>query len=448
VTSSDEHYFAVTRSPIENSGIVLATGERSPVASREALVQGPITQSMAQVESETLSVRRAPSVNTLKIFTTWSYFQFTGNRGRSRILLFSEESVGSQRANSIATHHPRMASHVPRGRTYLAVVAVLVVLVASSVIPPGAEAARTDFTSTAQSATLVYDQNFPDPSVLVVDHTYYAYSTNSGGDDVPVIESHNLTHWKAIGDAMSVLPSWASGSEVWSPSVTVAPDGGYELFFSAYDQAEGVMCLGRATSSSPLGPFVDVSGQPFLCQASAGGSIDPSVVRFDGADYLVWKGDGEAGQAQVILSARLSGNDTELVGPTSTLLTATESWEDGIVEGPAFVEVSGVLYLFFSANQWNTTHYTMGETTCTSPLGPCVSTGVDQVSVSSNTASGAGGPSFFVTDGRTYMAFAAWANGIIGNASGHRAMFLMALDSQHGAATFEAASTLTATTWR
>ena len=356
--------------------------------------------------------------------------------------------MGSQRADRICTHHPRMASHLPRGRTFLAVGAVLVVFAVSSLIPPSAEAARTEFTSTAQSATLVYDENFPDPSVLVVDHTYYAYSTNSDGENVPVIESDDLTRWRAIGDAMSVLPTWASGGQVWSPSVTVAPDGGYELFFSAYNEAEGIMCLGRATSSSPLGPFVDVSGQPFLCQTSAGGSIDPSVIRFDGADYLVWKGDGEAGQAQVIRSARLVANDTELMGPTTTLLAATESWEDGTVEGPAFVEVSGVLYLFFSANQWDTTRYAMGETTCTSPLGPCDSAGVEQISVSSDTATGAGGPSFFVTDGRTYMAFAAWVNGVIGNQWGHRALFLLALENQHGATTFEAASTLAAPTWR
>jgi beta-xylosidase len=328
------------------------------------------------------------------------------------------------------------------------VIAALVVFDVSSLLPASAEAARTDFTSTAQSATLVYDQNFPDPSVLVVDHTYYAYSTNSDGENVPVIESDDLTHWKAIGDAMAVLPSWASGGQVWSPSVTTAPHGGYELFFSAYDEGEGVMCLGRATSSSPLGPFVDVSGQPFLCQASAGGSIDPSVVRFDGADYLVWKGDGEAGQAQVILSARLSADGTEIMGPTSTLLAATESWEDGVVEGPAFVEVSGVLHLFFSANQWDTAHYAMGETTCISPLGPCASTGVEQVSVSANAASGAGGPSFFVTDGRMYMAFATWVDGAIGNRSGHRALFLLAVDDQHGAATFEAVSTLAVATTR
>jgi beta-xylosidase len=260
-----------------------------------------------------------------------------------------------------------------------------------------------------------------------VDHTYYAYSTNSGSENVPVIKSDDLTHWKAIGDAMSVLPLWVSEGYVWSPSVSPSPGGGYELFFSAYDQAEGVMCLGRATSASPLGPFVDVSGKPFFCQVSAGGSIDPSLYRIDGTNYLVWKGDGENGQPQTILSAPLSPDDSRMILAPTTLLTASETWENGIVEGPALIDVSGVLYLYFSANHWSSANYVIGETTCASPLGPCSASTVRPLTIAASTASGSGGPSFFTSQGRTYMAFAAWSNGVVGNESSHRALFLMLL---------------------
>jgi hypothetical protein len=53
-----------------------------------------------------------------------------------------------------------------------------------------------------------------------------------------------------------------------------------------------------------------------------------------------------------------------------------------------------------------------------------------------------------VTDGRTYMVFAAWVDGIIGNESGHRAMFLMALVRQHGETTLGGASTFVVRTRR
>jgi beta-xylosidase len=306
---------------------------------------------------------------------------------------------------------------------------VLGLLVVGVLTAAGAGASQIRLSSAVDSATLVYGHNFPDPSVLVVGHLFYAYSTNSGGENVPVIESDDLTHWKAIGDAMSVLPVWVSEGYVWSPSVSPAPSGGYQLFFSAYDQAEGVMCLGRATSTSALGPFIDVNGQPFLCQVSTGGSIDPSVYRFDGADYLVWKGDGEAGQPQTILSARLNSDDSRLSGSTTTLLTANESWEDGIVEGPAFDDVSGALHLYFSANRWSSADYAIGVATCTSPLGPCGKTDVQPITLSSSSATGPGGQTFFTTRGRTYMAFAAWSNGVVGNEHGQRALFLALLEA-------------------
>ena len=230
---------------------------------------------------------------------------------------------------------------------------------------------------------------------------------------------------------MSVLPLWASEGYVWSPSVSRAPDGGYQLFFSAYDESEGVMCLGRSTSRSPFGPFVDVSGVPFLCQVSAGGSIDPSVYRSEGTDYLVWKSDGEGGQPQAILSARLTPDDSELAGQSDTLLSANLSWEDGVVERPAFMDASGILHLYFSAGHWSSADYAIGNTTCSTPLGPCAGSASQPVTISSSVATGAGSPTFFVADGQTYLAFSAWTNGIVGYEFGHRALFLMTIGGDH-----------------
>jgi hypothetical protein len=154
----------------------------------------------------------------------------------------------------------------------------------------------------------------------------------------------------------------------------------------------------------------------------------------------VWKSDGEDGQPQVIVSGRLTDDDSRLVGEPTDLLSANQDWEDGVVEGPGFVDISGILYLFFSGNEWSTAKYAIGATTCASPLGPCTADDVRQVGLSSSIVTGAGGPSFFVAQGHTYMAFAAWTDGIVGNEFGHRALFLTVLDDQQGVATFVAAS--------
>ena len=53
--------------------------------------------------------------------------------------------------------------------------------------------------------------DFPDPSVLQVNGTYYAYSTQVYLDSVPFTTSGDGIHWSAaLGDAMPTLPSWAT----------------------------------------------------------------------------------------------------------------------------------------------------------------------------------------------------------------------------------------------
>ncbi len=268
----------------------------------------------------------------------------------------------------------------------------------------------------------MYAGNAPDPSVLVVDGTYYAYTTNDGVNDVPVLTSTDMVHWQAVGDVMPVLPSWVQHGYTWSPSVAVNPAGGYQLFFDAYDATDGVQCIGRATSPSPLGPFVDPSPTPFLCQQSLGGSIDASVYRSRHGDVLVWKSDG----VDAIWAEDLGPGDRSLVGSPTRLLTAGAAWEGGVVEGPALAVVGGTVYLFFSGNRWTTAEYAIGAVACASPLGPCQTAGAqtagaEPVLATGAGATGPGGPSFFWAAGHLVMAYAAWVGGVVG---GERGLYL------------------------
>lgn len=252
-----------------------------------------------------------------------------------------------------------------------------------------------------------YDGDFADPSVLVVGSTYYAYSTNANSDNVPVIESTDLVHWSAIGDAMPILPSWVQGGYTWAPSVVADPAGGYELFFTAYDPAKKHECIGRALGPSPLGPFVGAGSQPFLCQTSLGGAIDPSVYATRGADYLVWKSDGETGQPKEILSQKLGEGDRSFVGSPAVLQVPDQAWEDGNVEGPALASVDGAVYLFFSGNDWTSSNYAIGYARCSSPLGPCSPAGSSPLLGSTASAVGPGGPDVFVVGSQVLLAYAA-----------------------------------------
>ena len=51
-------------------------------------------------------------------------------------------------------------------------------------------------------AGLVYPFDFPDPDVIVVGRTYYAYATNSVAGNIQIIASSDLTHWVSVGNAL------------------------------------------------------------------------------------------------------------------------------------------------------------------------------------------------------------------------------------------------------
>lgn len=288
----------------------------------------------------------------------------------------------------------------------------------SLMLAPVSLAAAAEQTIALTVTGPVIPADAPDPSILVVGHTYYAFTTNSGGNNLPVYESTDLVNWQLVGDAMPVLPAWAEVGLSWSPSVTVAPGGGYQLFYDAYDEGDGTECIGRATSSSPLGPYVDSSSTPFLCQQTLGGSIDASVFQRSGRDVLVWKSDRIDG----IWAQSLGSDDTKVIGVRHLLLTPTASWEGGVVEGPAMLQSGSTTTLWFSAGAWAGGSYSIGRVVCDSPLGPCDASSATQELKTGGMLRGPGGPSFFESNGSSEMAFSAWVED-------GRAMYLASVGS-------------------
>jgi hypothetical protein len=127
------------------------------------------------------------------------------------------------------------------------------------------------------SGGLVYPFDFPDPDVLLVGGTYFAYGTNSVAGNIQIIESTNLTDWNVVGNALPNLPSWAAPDATWAPAV--AQIGGVYVLYYAADVAGpggGEECISVATAAQPQGPFIDKSSSPLECQPSLGGSLDPS----------------------------------------------------------------------------------------------------------------------------------------------------------------------------
>jgi hypothetical protein len=281
---------------------------------------------------------------------------------------------------------------------------------------------------------LVYPFDFPDPDVLLVQGTYYAYATNSAEGNIQIIDSTDLQHWTSVGNALPQLPSWAKPNGTWAPSVL--PIGGkYQMYYAAVvagpGPGSGEDCISVATATQPQGPFVDSSTAPLVCQTNLDGSIDPDAfVDADGTPYLIWKSNGQLiGQAAALWSEKLNATGTALAGSVpAKLLNANQPWEAGNVEAPDLVLDGGRYYLFYSGNSWDGPSYAVGVAMCQGPLGPCFKTLSKPILSTDSTMAGPGGESVFAdSSGTTWMAFDAWLPGAVGYPHS-RALYLRKLD--------------------
>jgi beta-xylosidase len=220
----------------------------------------------------------------------------------------------------------------------------------------------------------VIESNFPDPFILKVDNTYYAYSTNSNSRNIPTATSNDLIHWELGRDALPALPSWVdiSNSNVWAPEV-LRIDDRYLLYYTARDKISNRQCIGLAISDSPEGPFQDTSDTPFICQADEGGSIDASPFRDeDGTLYLYWKNDGNCClSATHLYGQQLAPDGMSLVGEPVPLVRNDLPWKGPVVEAPTMWRHGDRYYLFYSANVFSGERYAIGYAVCESPLGAC-----------------------------------------------------------------------------
>jgi beta-xylosidase len=216
--------------------------------------------------------------------------------------------------------------------------------------------------------------DFPDPHIIEVDGTYYAYATNGAGKNIQLATSTDLVSWQLRTDAMPALASWVRLSEplVWAPEV-LQIDTQFLLYYTARDDESNRQCVGVAVAASPEGKFRDSNPRPLVCQVEEGGTIDASPFRdVDGKLYLYFKNDGNCcGQATYLYVQEMAPDGLSLLGEPTQLVRNDRAWEGGVVEAPTMWRHEDSYYLFFSANSFSGLQYAIGYATCETALGPC-----------------------------------------------------------------------------
>ncbi len=278
-----------------------------------------------------------------------------------------------------------------------------------------------------------YAGDFPDPSVLSDGELYWAYGTGSGGTDLQVMSSPDLSSWTAPTEALGGLASWASRGFTWAPAVERIGDR-YVMYYSVRHAALGVQAVSVATSPRPGGPFVDETSEATVVQVDHGGSIDarPFADPASGRLVLVWKSDDNSlGRPSHIWARELTPDGLAFAAGTSPteLLSASAFWQFPTVEGPALVLDGDTYYLFYAANSYTSASSGIGYATSKSLLGRYR----DRSSsgpwmAGSGNAQGPQGPMVFVDRSASLrLAFAAWYGQVGYRRGGRRALWFAGL---------------------
>lgn len=268
----------------------------------------------------------------------------------------------------------------------------------------------------------VYKLDFPDPHILRVDDTYYAYSTNMGGTNIPVLTSTDLVNWEGLGDALPALPKWAmlNFGNVWAPGVIQIEDQ-FVMYYVARDKEIDKQCIGVGVSADPAGPFADSNAEAFICQGDLGGSIDAYPFRDeDGKLYLFWKNDGNCCGLEVALWVQeLSPDGITLISEPVKLIVRDQPWERPLIENPAMVNYDDKYYLFYSGNWWESHQYAVGYALCETVTGPCEKPLNKSWFEFRVPVMGPGGEAFFTDqEGNLWMAYHAWTGANVGYSGG------------------------------
>ena len=124
-----------------------------------------------------------------------------------------------------------------------------------------------------------------DPFVLKdTDGTYYCYVTGAG---FPVYSSKDLVNWTFRGRPFPrARAKWATAN-FWAPEV-VKIGNYYYLNYTGSETDTSPKRIGLARSSSPIGPFDDMSSTPFYSLGPKG-CIDSHIfIDDDGRTYLYY----------------------------------------------------------------------------------------------------------------------------------------------------------------
>ena len=237
---------------------------------------------------------------------------------------------------------------------------------------PPASAQALPRTASPVVTAPVYDADAPDPDVIRVGTTYYAFTTGSHLVNIPVLTSTDLQSWTPLGDALPALPSWSDMGRTWSPGV-VFLDGQYVMYYATEVAATGDECISIATSArpparSPTAPWPRSSASRPRRDRST-----PALRRLR-RRCAVPRLEVERGPVDApafIWAALLSPDGLSLASSPQSVLTQDQAVGVHRRRARHGRRLGAPTSCSIPGGDWNSAGYGVGYADCAGPLGPC-----------------------------------------------------------------------------
>jgi predicted GH43/DUF377 family glycosyl hydrolase len=199
---------------------------------------------------------------------------------------------------------------------------------------------------------------YADPAIRVFGDTYYVYPTHEKDKwfttDFYVWSSKDLIHWERHPMAMDIAHDLKWGKDrAWAPDC-VEKNGKYFFYFCANER------IGVASGDSPVGPFKDILGRPYIERSDKIKCfpIDPCpFIDDDGQAYLYF-GNGSCYVAK--LKEDMVNFESE---PQRMKI-------DRFFEGCVVFKRKGKYYFMWSKDDARSPGYHLEYGTADSPMGP------------------------------------------------------------------------------
>ena len=265
---------------------------------------------------------------------------------------------------------------------------------------------------------LVYPFDFPDPVVILVGQTYYAYATNSVAGNIQIIDSNDL---------LPLDLRWATrcrafrpGQHPTTPGHPLSPRWAvpYLLYYAVDVAGTGARVHLRGLRQADPGTLCrQVDGATGVPEV-LGGSIDPaSFTDTNGTPYLVWKSGGPGRPKSGRSNWAPSGTSFVARHPAPPLVWCrTSPGRPGPSRPRTWSPPVGTTTCSSRATTGTARTTRLASPPVTGPLGPCSHALRRTPSCRAERVwTGPGGESVFAdTSGDFWIAFHAWVPGAVG----------------------------------